>query len=375
MMGMARRQMLTVALVLLAIAGIVLTSVGFATDANPEPTDFSLFGPAGELLLRGQWAEVFSDPTVQAGPFELAFWGIPHLLAVSGSVGWAVFFIVASSVGAVVVAIVVRRPLAELDSDWWVPLAAGLVALLSVVGTLTKSVAEGHPAQLAIPVLWVLAARLSRGGAPVAAAAVLACSAGWELWGLLGVPVLMLAPRLSVRLAATSLAAVFTVVVAIYLPFVLVGPFPMFGFSWPISEGSLTHLLWPDATAFSWPLRLAQGVIVLVAAAAVARATYRSVDGIWLTPLAVCAVRLLTDPVLASYYSIAPEVLICVGIAFAAARRTLAALLLGLVMLNLAIDVRPITVLTTALLVATVAVAVVLVRRETQKKSGLGVEA
>jgi hypothetical protein len=126
-------------------------------------------------------------------------------------------------------------------------------------------------------------------------------SAGWEPWGVLAAGMLVTgSPNLKtlMRDGGTLAAAA----AAPYLPFVLAGPFRMFDLVWPVAPGSLVHLLQPEATGFSWWMRLIQGGAAIAAGAAVTRRLKDDPDRIWLAPLAVVAVRVFLDPLALSYY-------------------------------------------------------------------------
>jgi hypothetical protein len=139
------------------------------------------------------------------------------------------------------------------------------------------------------------------------------------VWGVLGAPVVLLAPRIRfVRSAAAGAAAL----LVLWAPFVLAGPFQMFAFAWPVMERSLLHALDPGATAFPWSLRLLQAAVAVGAGAAVALLLRRrdAAWGPWAVGVAVVAARLVLDPVLAAYYWF-PALVCAVGAVVLAARR------------------------------------------------------
>ncbi|MEO6116315.1 MAG: hypothetical protein ABIP33_08025, partial [Pseudolysinimonas sp.] len=185
----------------------------------------------------------------------------------------------------------------------------------------------------------------------------------WELWGLLGVPVLLLAPRIDLRTIARSALGGIVVLAVLFLPFALLGPFRMFSFAWPIDHNSLAHLLFPHLRTFPWPLRLTQGALAVGAGAVVARLTRSQPNAIWLVPLVVCAVRLFTDPVSAGYYALPPLLMILVGASFAIAQRSALVFASCLILTNVILDV-PRSVVTTGILLGLVVVTVVLVVRQ-----------
>lgn len=345
-------------------AGLILNAIVTTPIASPsQPVDYSLFGRAGGLLLTGQWGSVFGSSLIQAGVLELAFWGVPFVLGVHGTVGWIVFGIVAGSLLAFAFAFVAERLIRPLTPVWSAPLAVGAAALAGLSGMISQTISAGHPSEVVVPLLWLVAAALARSGRSMAAAAALASSTGWELWGLLGVPVLLLAPRIDVRTIWRSAVGGIAVIAVLFGPFVLLGPFDMFSYQWTIRGNSLSHLLFPHRVLFPWPFRLVQAVLSVGAGAAVALLLRRSRDAIWLVPVAVCVVRLFTDPVLAAYYAAPPFLLLAVGIAFSVATRRFLVFALCLVMLNVLIDI-PLSVVTVGILVVlTVLVTVIVVQR------------
>src|SRR5205823_2373004 len=89
---------------------------------------------------------------------------------------------------------------------------------------------DGHPAEAVSPLLWVLAAVEVRRGRAWRAGLLIGVSAGFELWGLLGVAVLALAPR--ARDALRGAAAALITAVALLAPFAVFGSFHMFDYEW-----------------------------------------------------------------------------------------------------------------------------------------------
>jgi hypothetical protein len=138
-------------------------------------------------------------------------------------------------------------------------------------------------------------------------------SAGLELWGVLGVPVLLLAPRLQRAFVGGIVTA--CVVVAQLAPFVLAGSFRMFEHEWHVSMGTVMSFVVEPGTEFGWPLRLLQATLALGAGAGLAAALRRSVHAFWVAPLGVVLVRLLLDPLSFGWYWLQAEALALVGAA------------------------------------------------------------
>ena len=360
------RLPISVALLAVTAASLVMNAIIATPGSGPAPIDYTTFAPAGREILTGNWVGVFEDPIIQAGPFELIFWGIPFLLGVQGVTGWIAFGIIVGSLFVVAIAWLVERLLRPVTAWWSVPLALVVATVAALSGMIAAAISAGHPAEIAIPLMWIVGAVLARRGAPFAAAAVLAATAGWELWGLLGVPVLLLAPRIDPRTVWRSALAGIGVLAILFGPFVLLGPFHMFSFAWPIRTNSLAHLLVPHEATFPWPLRLTQGVLAVGGGAVVAVLLRRQRDAIWLVPLVVCAVRLYTDPVLAMYYGVPPLMMVLIGAVFAIARRSAIVFVACLLMVNALIDV-PLNVVSMSILVILVAVTTVVTVRRSRR--------
>jgi hypothetical protein len=353
-----------IALVVLTAAALVLNAVA-ATPAigpYPQPIDSTVMGPPGIAILTGHWREVFADRAVQEGPIELIFWGIPYLLGLSTATGWIIFGIIVGIPFSIAVAAVSERVLRGISPTWSVTLAMGVAAACALTGRITAATSAGHPAEIAVPLLWIVAGLMARRGWSAAAAAVLASTAGWELWGLLGVPILLLAPRIGWTTIWRSAVAGAAVLLVLFAPFAVIGPFRMFSFAWPIRPDTLAHLLIPDARFFPWPLRLAQAALAVGAGTATTLLLRRRIDALWLTPLVVCAVRLLIDPVLVQYYSVTPVILVLLGTAVGLAQRRLLPFLLGLIMMNLLVDA-PLGLIVAGILTLLVTVTAVIVIR------------
>lgn len=351
--------------VFLALTPVVLTLVALASvsETYPVPVDVEAFAPAGAALLQGHWSGLFSDPFIQAGPFELAFWGITALLHVQTALHWQLVVVLGSAVAGLIFGVVVERILRPITSVWSPVLAAAATLVGASTAMLTTSISSGHPAEIAVPLLWLGAAMLARQDRPFTAAALLGLSTGWELWGVLGAAVLLLAPRIDVRMLWRSAVGVLAPIAVIFVPFVVLGPFGMFSFHWAIYPGTFAELLFPHASTFSWPMRLVQAALSLGGGAVTALLLRRRAAAIWLVPLASCAIRLFLDPVDADYYRVPPIALIIVGMVIAIAQASVPAFLAALVLLNLVVDFHQPKALIGGLLVVAVAATVALVAR------------
>jgi hypothetical protein len=249
----------------------------------------------------------FADPSVQVGPLQLAVFrlgDLAHVLALVVQLGVAALFWEASG-----------RLLAGRDP--WVRFAVCMAAV--VLGLTYGAYQDGHPAQVVVPLLWVLAACDAREGRTVRAGALVGLSAGFEVWGVLGVVVFGLAPhgRAALRGVATEIG----VAAALFLPFIAAGEFWMLDYHWTVNGDTLLNLVVSTGTDFTWQMRMAQGLAALAAGAAVAWRLRRSLHGAWLAPLTVVAVRMALDPVRYPWYWLAVQTLVLLGAAELLARR------------------------------------------------------
>jgi hypothetical protein len=217
-----------------------------------------------------------------------------------------------------VLSLVIFLPLARVSGRLgrYVPI---LVLGISLIGAFTPTaVVRAHLAEVLVPLLWIVAGSLSRERMFAAAGVMIGLSAGFEVWGVLGAPVIFIATSPRVVRAAIGAVAALAVV---YLPFVLTGVFRMFDFGWGVAMGSIYRDLWPHLDSFPWTLRLAQAALALGAGLIVAFLSRRSLYGLWLTPMAILTVRLVFDPLLFFYYWMAPATVALCVLAVALYRR------------------------------------------------------
>ena len=274
-------------------AAAAVASLDLGTDAG----DLVYFVHKGEQLLSGAWAQTFSDPILQSGPLQLVVFGAVRNLA-------ALAFVVELGVVALLLAV-----LARLGVPSRVRLGAGLVAVGA--GLTHLAFADGHPAEAVVPLLWVVAGMWAREDRVVAAGALVGVSAGFEVWGVVGGVVLLLAPRFRRAVVGGAVAAI--VVLAQFAPFALAGEFRMFDRRWDVASGTVLSVLVSPGTHFGWPLRLLQAALAVAGGAAVALKLRPSVHAVWAAPLAVVLVRLLLDPVSFGWYWLEAESLALVG--------------------------------------------------------------
>jgi hypothetical protein len=272
-----------------------------APFARGHDGDGRAFAAAGRTLLSSDWSRAFADRRIQVGPLQLALYG---------SVGRSTLALsIVLAVAAVLLLLAAARAAGVQR-----PALLAAVGLAAVATGLTRNVYEaGHPANALLPLLWVLAAVEARRGRTIRAGMLVGLGAGFETWGILGIAVLVVAPRAAA--VAVGVAAL------LFAPFVLGGHFAAGEFQWAIDARSvLGHVLEPG-TAFGWPLRALQGGAAVCAGAALAWRLQQSVHVVWLVPLAVVLVRLLLDPLDNAYYFLGVATPALVGLALLASRR------------------------------------------------------
>jgi hypothetical protein len=268
-------------------------------DHRTDPGDLVYFVHRGEHLLSGGWASTFADPMLQSGPLQLVVFGAIRNLTVLA-------FVLELAVAALLLYVLGRLRVPER--------LRLVVGLLAVAAGLTQGAfIDGHPAEAIVPLLWVLAAVWVREGRTFQAGALVGLSAGLELWGILGVVVLLLAPRFRGAALGGVVAAV--VVAAMLAPFAAFGSFRMFDHEWRVATGTVLSLVVEPGTAFGWPLRLLQSTLALATGAALAYVLRRSVHALWAVPLATVIVRLALDPLSFGWYFLEAEALVLVAAA------------------------------------------------------------
>ncbi|HEY5057588.1 MAG TPA: hypothetical protein VII51_01110 [Gaiellaceae bacterium] len=267
--------------------------------------DAWLFVLGGRTLLSAHWSHAFADPAMQAGPFQLALFG---------SVGRSpvALAVVLGAIAALLVVAAARAAGVERPA-----LLAGVGVVAVAAGLTRAGFDSGHPADTLLPLLWIVAAAEARRGRTLRAGAIVGLGAGIETWSLLGLAVLVLAPRLRDAARGTAVAA--AVAAALFLPFVAAGHFGLGRYHWVVSSQSLVSLVVAPGTAVGWQLRLAQTAFAIAVGIGVARATRGSRHALWLIPVCVVLARLLLDPLDSLYYFVGVEGPALVGLTLVAA--------------------------------------------------------
>jgi hypothetical protein len=275
-----------------------------AAFGTRDPADLPYFAHAARTLFSSRWADTFADPSLQVGALQLILVGICDRIGGLGFLAYAFQIALAAFIVFVVGRLLRGRPHRIAFQA-----LAGFAAVM--LGMTAEAYSYGHPAQVAVPLMWVLAALDARDGRTFRSGAWLGLSAGLELWGVLGAPALLLAPVF--RRALGGFAAQVFVTGALYLPFVLGGDFRMFDYRWKVEGWTLVRFLVPAGSDFPWGLRLLQGAVALIVGGALALALRRTERAVWTVPLGIVAVRLLLDPTLYSWYWLGLETLALVA--------------------------------------------------------------
>jgi hypothetical protein len=268
--------------------GPALLAAAVAPFVRGDGGDSPLFVAAGRTLLSSHWRDAFADSSIQVGPLQLALFG---------SVGRSLDALsIVVGIGVVLLVVAAARS-AGVTS----PRLLGLAGLAAVLTGLTVNAFEaGHPADAVLPLVWVIAAADARRGRVVRAALLVALGAGLETWSVLGLAVLVLAPRR--RDAVRGVLVGGCVAAGLFLPFVLGGRFEMLSYTWDVSRSSLLALVVAPGTHVGWALRFAQGAASLGAGLAVAWLARKTAHAVWLVPLAIVLARLALDPLDNGYY-------------------------------------------------------------------------
>jgi hypothetical protein len=285
----------------LAGAGLVATM-----DRAADAGDVIFFARAGEALFREGWLDVYADPVLQTGPIQLgALAALSHFANASGvPLGTVLAYTVEVS-AMIAILLVLKR----LTANELVLLIGSLMAL--VVGLAQAAYVDGHPAQLLVPALWVVAGLVLRRGEGGLAGVLIGLSAGLEVWGLLGICIFAAAPLWRDARRGVIAAAVTTC--ALFGPFVAFGEFAMFEREWNVASGTFVSLVVEPGTSVPWSVRLLQAILAVGAGAGVAWALRKRSSVIWAAPLAAVLVRLVFDPVFYAAYLVAPLALALVA--------------------------------------------------------------
>lgn len=282
------------ALVLVPLAMLIAGLLGASVSAG----DAGILRSAGRQILGPDSLGVFSDPTLQVGPVYLL--AVGGLVLLVQALHLPVLFTVAAVEAGLLAwfTLVVARRCAKVSAAD-VPTAQWAVGLPLVFGgLLAEAVVSGHPEEMTLGLVLVIAAHQSHRGRSTAAGVLLGVVTGVKLWGALGVPILAIGRRPRQLLAGGFVAGI--IVVACYAPFFLFGEVRTFSFRWSPTASSTLSLLGLGGASSGWGLRAAQAALVFVVAGGVA---LRRASSPLAVVVAIISVRLLLDPLRIPYYA------------------------------------------------------------------------
>lgn len=333
---------------LAALHGLIVTDL---------PIDTPRFALLGGALLRGHLGAVYADSWNQSGPVQLV---LSFVLFEAGrtAAGTAALH-VAGNVAVVALTrwgcLALRRQVG-LERSPLVELAVGGGCL---VWLLPGRIWLGHPAEFAIPIMWLAAGVAARRQRAAATGLLLGLAMGWEPWAVLAVPLAFALSDWGLRLRAG--AVTFAATALLYGPFIASGRFRMLHHVWPVKAPiSTLHFLFPSIHDVPWQLRCAQAALSLLACAGAVLALRPSPALVWIAPAAAMVTRFVLDPYILDYYWSAVSVLSFAGVALLTRRTSLlqAVPLAALVYLPMCVYGPPLRYVALCLLVVGVLVAV-----------------
>lgn len=297
-----------------AIWVAVLAAAGVLAVVGPGATfDTGYFLRASHTLLSARWSRTFAAPGVQAGPLEILSIGLAGKLGIAAGSSAEAGVRVLQSLGLTALLLVGATAVCPRRRR---PLVVGVVGAAALAtGTVSGAFFYGHPAEVANPVLWVVAAAAFARRRPWLAGVLVGVSAGLETWGLLGIA-LLVARRTRARDTGLAVAAALAVVVAVYGPFVASGHFAMLSYRWQISPASVPALVVGAGGSFGWPFRLVQAAVACGTGAAASVFLRRAAAAWWVAPLCIVSTKLALDPQpVNAWYLLAPQTVALLGAA------------------------------------------------------------
>lgn len=281
------------------LAAVLVGAACGVYDGHTPTVDIPYFVQRGDVLLSSAWSSTFSMPDLQAGPVQIG-----ALAAVAKLGGLPLVALLLDAGLAGLLAWTAGRALADRPARARAAAQIGVVVAAAAHGTFHHAYTDGHPAQIATPLLWIAAALLARRGRTGRAGLLVGLSACLETWGILGLPVLLLAGR---RDALRGLAAAVGAAALAYGPFLLFGRFRMLDYSWPVVAGSPANLFLAAGSTYTWWLRALQGAAALGVGSLLALRLPRANATVWIVPFAVVVTRLAFEPTLNDWYLIAVQ--------------------------------------------------------------------
>lgn len=318
----------------LVLAVVALGAALLEVHTTGPSSDGPYFAIAGRRLLSASGLHLYAARGLQAGPLQVGAFGVLARLTAALHLPEDPTYAVLSTLASTALVVGGVRALRRHVGLAVSPTAELLSGVLAMGWLLTTEVyTSGHPAELVIPALWIAAAVLAVNNRTVWAGLLIGLGAGFETWSLLGVPVLAVSGRLPG--IAKGLAAAAAVAVAMYLPFVIAGPFRMGQAVWNVAPGSLVHALDPGLATFPWSARLLQSLAVVLVGTLAWWSARRSPSGaalsVWLVPAALAMAKAISEPSGYDWYWLPAEVALLAGCACAdgLSRRAVVATLLA----------------------------------------------
>jgi hypothetical protein len=283
-------------------------TVGLQPDAGawPHPSasygDFALFVRAGHAIWSGDLGNAYSDATVQTGPLALV-WAAAlafalHVVHATSTLGFVLTAIAELTPTVYAVALWSSR---HTPPRWLYVVAIASLVVLLVPWQLSDLIAYQHPTYLWVPALWLGAASLARDGRCALLGLTLAAACGLETWGVLAVPVLLLALP-SWRSRARAGAIWFVATTAVWAPFYFSDSFRMLDMTWHNTIQTPIGALLGDPETITWQIRMVQA-LVIVGASIITWFIGRGVTDAATVAVAVVAwSRVITDAQTYPYY-------------------------------------------------------------------------
>ncbi len=298
-----------------AVAACGLTASFFTGSLrSPDPATFER---AGLKLLSSSFFDAFSDPDVQVGPAHLLVSGFLGLARRALGLSLEPLLLVSVHLLIPIAALMVARVLLRQPDGQDHPILELGVGLGTVVFGIPLICYEvGQPADVVVPMLWVIAGVSAARGEGLRSSMWIALAAAIKPSGFLGLPLLFLVPghrealRLMVLAAGAGLAT--------YAPFVVFGDFAMGRRDWLAFPDSLVAQAF-GVLSFGWTWRIAQAVIVVGIGSLFFIGFRKSRELIWAGSLVLVVTRIATDPQVWPSYWTGVEILCLLGLASLAA--------------------------------------------------------
>lgn len=280
--------------------------------------DVKLFAQAGEQMFSSGWADTFSDASVQEGPPLILIYAICGWIAEAAGLDLKlVLSVVVQVTFTVGIMLTVRALYSVMDRRSGS--VEAYIGCFAAAGFLAWSTfGSGHFAEGFIPLMWVAAAIESHRGRPLRAGIWLGLAASLKIWGILGIPVLLLSR--DVRAVLKGGAVSVGLLQASWAPFFIFGTVNTFKYEWTVQVTSFARLTYEIGDPVTWGMRLHQGAVSVATGVLCYLIAGRRWIALWLVPFGIVAMRLVLDPTIYFYYTLPLSILGLLGAAGMAAR-------------------------------------------------------